>query len=120
MKAHIATAHMSMLARQSCYAAMLLGYLTSPLVAQEPASAPGTPTTAAPSYKVGDTWTFIWGRTDSKPGTPLVLTVVAVTETQTLIMSGVSRAEPLTSVATARLLRSSGYRYPLVHLMPTK
>jgi hypothetical protein len=87
MKNPIATAHLSMFARQSCYAAMLLGCLTSPLIAQEPASAPGAPTTAAPSYKVGDTWTFIWGRTGSKPGAPLVLTVVAVTETQTTMSS---------------------------------
>jgi hypothetical protein len=87
MKTHIATAYLSMHAWQSCYAAMLLGCLTSPLLAQEPASAPGTPTTAAPSYKVGDTWTYLWGRTDSKPGDLLVLTVVAVTETQTTMSS---------------------------------
>jgi hypothetical protein len=94
MKTHNATAYLSMLARQSRYAAMLLSCLTSPLVAQEPASAPGTPTAAAPSYKVGDTWTYVWGRTDSKPGTPLVLTVVAVTETQTTMSSSWNGGPP--------------------------
>ncbi len=66
---------------------MLLGCLTRPVVAQEPASAPGAPTTAAPSYNVGDTWTFIQRRTDSEPGTPYVLTVAAVTEKQTTLSS---------------------------------
>jgi hypothetical protein len=80
MKPQIAKAYLSKVARQSCFAALLLGGLTSPLVAQEPSSAPGAPTTTAPSYKVGDTWTFLW-RTNSKPANSLVLTVVAVTET---------------------------------------
>lgn len=34
MKTHIETAYPTMLARQSCYVAMLLGYLTRPLVVQ--------------------------------------------------------------------------------------
>jgi hypothetical protein len=87
MKTHIETAYLSMLARQSCYAAMLLGSLTSPLLAQGPASASGANTTAAPIYKVGDTWTMLWGKTDTSPGTLYVLTVVAVTEVQTTLSS---------------------------------
>ena len=84
MKTHIVTAYLSMLARQSCYVAMSLGCLTSSLVAQEKASAL---TVAAPSYKVGDTWTIIQRRTDAEPGTPYVLRVVAVTEEQTTLAS---------------------------------
>jgi hypothetical protein len=84
VKTHIVTAYLSMLARQSCYVAMSLGCLTSSLVAQEKASAL---TVAAPSYKVGDTWTIIQRRTDAEPGTPYVLTVVAVTEEQTTLAS---------------------------------
>jgi len=87
MKPQMAMAYMSMLARQCCFAALLLSGLTSPLAAQELASAPDVPTTAAPSYKVGDTWTYLWGRTDTRPGNVLVLTVVAVTETQTTMSS---------------------------------
>jgi hypothetical protein len=94
MNALVVAAYLSMFARQSCYAAMLLGCLTRPVVAQEPASAPNTPTTAAPIYKVGDTWTLLWGRTDSKPGTPLILTVVAVTEKQTTLSSSWNGAPP--------------------------
>lgn len=78
---------LSMLARQSCLAAVLLGGLTRPLVAQEPAGATDVPTAAAPSYKVGDTWTYLWGRTDTRRGDVLVLTVVAVTATQTTMSS---------------------------------
>lgn len=95
MKTRIATAYLSMLARQSCYAVLLLGYLTSPLVAQEPASAPGAPTTAAPNYKVGDTWTFIQRQTDSERGTPYVLTVVAVTGGQTTLSTSWNGGPPL-------------------------
>lgn len=94
MKNHGATAYLQMLARQSCYAAMLLGCPTSSLVAQEPASAPSAPAAAAPSYKVGDTWMFIWGRTDSTPGTPLVMTVVAVTETETTLSTSWNGGAP--------------------------
>jgi len=84
MKIHRATPYLSLLARHSCHAALLLGCLASPPGAKEPASASGTPTADAPSYKVGDTWTLIWGRTDSSPGTPLVMTVVAVTQNATI------------------------------------
>ncbi|MEX3686489.1 hypothetical protein AB3X91_07745 [Paraburkholderia sp. BR14263] len=87
MKVRNATPTLSLLTRHSCHAALLLGCLTNPCTAQPPASPPGTPTADAPSYKVGDTWTFIWGRTDSTPGVPLVVTVVAVTETQTTMSS---------------------------------
>lgn len=75
----------------------------SPPGAKEPASAPGTPTADAPSYKVGDTWTFIWGRPDSRPGTPLVMTVAAVTETQTTMSSSWNVRPP-----KGRPLRQSG------------
>lgn len=94
MKAIVVKPYLSMFARLSCYCAMLLGCLARPIVAQEPASTPGTPTTAAPIYKVGDTWTLINGRTDSKPGTPLVLTVVAVTENQTTLSSSWNGGPP--------------------------
>ncbi len=79
---HIVTAYLSMLGRQSCYAALSLGCLASPLAAQETASAP---TAAAPSYKVGDTWTIVQRRTDADPGTPYVLTIAAVTEEKTTL-----------------------------------
>jgi hypothetical protein len=82
MKAIIVSAYLSMFVRQSCYAAMLLGCLTRPIVAQEPA---GPPTTGAPIYKVGDTWTFLSGKTDTNPGVTGVKTVVSVTENQTTI-----------------------------------
>lgn len=94
MKVHGVTADLSFLMRQSCYAAMLLGCLTNPPAAQEPERARGTPTATAPSYKVGDTWTFIWGRTGSRPGTPLVMTVIAVTETQTTMSSSWNGGRP--------------------------
>ena len=90
MRTLVVAAYLSMFVKRSCYAAMLLGCLTSPVMAQEPASAPTTPsapTTAAPIYKVGDTWTLLWERADSKPGTPFVQTVVAVTEKQTTLSS---------------------------------
>lgn len=87
MKPQISMAYLSVLARQPRFVAVLLGGLTSALMAQEPASAPDVPTTAAPSYKVGDTWTYLWGRTDASPGNVLVLTVVAVTEVQTTMSS---------------------------------
>ena len=79
---HIVTAYLSMLARQSCYAALSLGCLASPLAAQETASAP---IAAAPSYKVGDTWTIVQRRTDADPGTSYVLTIAAVTEEKTTL-----------------------------------
>ena len=94
MKVHSATPYLSLLARHSCHAALLLGCLTNPPGAQEPASARGTPMADAPSYKVGDTWTLIWGRTDTRPGTPLVMTVVAVTETQTTMSSSWNGGPP--------------------------
>lgn len=61
---------------------MLLGCLASPLAAQEKTSGP---TAAAPSYKVGDTWTIIQRRTEAGPGTPYVLTIVAVTDARTTL-----------------------------------
>ncbi|QBR04381.1 hypothetical protein [Paraburkholderia pallida] len=82
MKIHIVTSYLSMLARHSCYVAMSLGCLASPLAAQEKAS---PMTASAPSYKVGDTWTIIQRRTDAEPGTPYVLTVVAVTGARTTL-----------------------------------
>jgi len=94
MKTLVVAAHLSMFARQSCYAAMLAGCLTRPAVAHEPASAQNAPTTIAPIYKVGDTWTLLWGRSDSKPATPLVLTVVAVTEKQTTLSSSWNGGPP--------------------------
>lgn len=84
VKTHIVTSYLSMLARQSCYVAISLGCLASPLKAQENASAL---TAAAPSYKVGDSWTIIQRRTDAERGTPYVLAVVAVTEHQTTLSS---------------------------------
>ena len=94
MKVHSSAPYLPLLARYSSYAALVFGCLTNPPAAQEPTSTPGTPTADAPSYKVGDTWTFIWGRTDSRPGTPLVMTVVAVTETQTTMSSSWNGAPP--------------------------
>lgn len=91
MKTIVVTSHLSMFARRSCYAALLLGCLTRFVAAQEPASTQSTPTTAAPVYKVGDTWTFLWGKTDTKPGVTGVQTVVAVTENQTTLSVSTSR-----------------------------
>lgn len=87
MKTCMGTAYLSMLARQYCHAAILLGCLAGPLAAEEPASVSSSPATAAPSYKVGDTWTIIQRRTDSESGTPYVLTVAAVTGEQTTLSS---------------------------------
>ena len=91
MKTIVVTPHLLMFARQSCYAALLLGCLTRLVAAQEPASTQSTPTTVAPIYKVGDTWTFLWGKTDTKPGVAGVQTVVSVTEDQTTLSVSTSR-----------------------------
>lgn len=82
MKTTVATAYLSMLSRRYCYAAMLLGCLPTPALAQEPA---GTPTADAPIYRVGDTWTFLTGRSDGQPDDTTVKTVVSVAESQTTI-----------------------------------
>ena len=87
MKANVAIAYLLVLAKYPCYAGITLCCLTPALLAQESASAPVAPTAAAPRYNVGDTWTFIQRQTDSRHGTPYVLTVAAVTEEQTTVAS---------------------------------
>lgn len=94
METIVVPKYLSMFARQSCYAALLLGSMTGLVAAQESAS---PPTTDAPIYKVGDTWTFLWDKTDTKPGVIDVQTVVSVTDTQTTLSvstsSGTQREE---------------------------
>lgn len=94
MKAIVVKPYLSTFARLSCYAAMLLGCLTRPIVAQEPASTPGTPTANAPIYKIGDTWTMLWGKTDTYPGVKGVQTVVSVTENQTTLSVSTNGGTP--------------------------
>lgn len=85
MKAIVVKPYLSTFARLSCYSAMLVGCLARPIVAQEPVSRSGTPTAYAPTYKVGDTWTMLWGKTDTYPGVKGVQTVVAVSDGQTTL-----------------------------------
>ncbi|SEA59511.1 hypothetical protein [Paraburkholderia sartisoli] len=94
MKTIIVMAYLSMFSRQSCRAAMLLGFLTASVAAQEPTSTSNTPSSSAPVYKVGDKWTFIYGRTDSKQGTSVVQTVVVLTEKQTTFSSSRNDGPP--------------------------
>lgn len=82
MKTVAVTAHPSMFVCRYCCAALLLGSLVSPAVAQEPA---GSPTADAPIYRVGDTWTFLTANTDGQSGDTTVQTVTSVTEKQTTI-----------------------------------
>lgn len=87
MDAKVLSAHLSAFARCFCYAALFLCYLTNPTAAQESAATPSAPIVEAPSYRVGDQWTLVYGRTDSKPGTSVVQTVVTVTENETTFSS---------------------------------
>lgn len=82
MKALVGTADLSMFARWSSYVGIFLGCLIALALAQEPA---GSPTTDAPVYKVGDTWTFLTPGSDGQPGATTIQTVKSVTETQTTI-----------------------------------
>jgi hypothetical protein len=92
MKTIVATAYLSMFTRQSCYAALLLGSMTELVAAQESASTQSTPTTDAPTYRVGDTWTFSWGNTGTGPeGKGVqVQKVASVTEDETTPSTTVS------------------------------
>lgn len=87
MKSIVVTAYMSKATRQTCCVAMVLGCVAGPVLADEPAAAPGNPTTAAPVYKVGDTWTFSWSATNTNSGAPSqrVESVVSVDENQTTL-----------------------------------
>jgi hypothetical protein len=86
MKSIVVTAYMSKAAHQACCVALVLGCITGPVLADEPAT-PGSPTTAAPVYKVGDTWTFSVRATNANSGAPAehVESVVTVDENQTTL-----------------------------------
>jgi hypothetical protein len=71
-----------MFANRYCCAALLLGCLIAPTVAQEPE---GPPIAEAPIYRVGDTWTFSTANRDGQSGDTTVQTVTSVTENQTTI-----------------------------------
>jgi hypothetical protein len=82
MKTILVAAYQSRFVKRYCCAALLLGCLIAPTVAQE---ATDTPTADAPVYRVGDTWTFSTAETDSQSGDTTVMTVMSVTENQTTI-----------------------------------
>lgn len=86
MKSIVVTAYLSKAVRQACNSLMLFGCLAVPVLAGEPAT-PGSPTTAAPVYKVGDTWTFSVSTTNTNFGaaTLHVESVVSVAENQTTL-----------------------------------
>jgi hypothetical protein len=94
MKAIVVKPHLSTFARVSCFWAILLGCLSTPIVAQEPTGTPGTPTANAPIYKIGDTWTMLWGKTDNYPGVKGEQTVVSVTDNQTTLSISINGGTP--------------------------
>jgi hypothetical protein len=87
MPPFIVTAYLSNVARHCCYAALFLGYLTSPISAQESTTTSSSPTADVPIYRIGDKWTFEYSRVESEQRTSVVQTVVAVTEKQTTFSS---------------------------------
>lgn len=94
MKAIALVQYLSIFARLSSYAALLAGCLTGPTSAQEPSSTPGAATADAPVYKVGDTWTMLWGKTDTYPGVKGEQTVVSVTENRTTLSISINGGTP--------------------------
>lgn len=82
MKTIVMTAYPSMFTNLYRCAALLLGCLIAPTMAQEPA---GPAAADAPIYRVGDTWTFLTANTDGQSSDTTVQTVTAVTEKQTTI-----------------------------------
>lgn len=95
MKTAVGTARVAMAARMTCCAATMFGSLAGPVVADEPAS-PVSPTTAAPAYKVGDTWTFSVSATNRNSGAAslLVESVVGVADDQTTLRAQLKGAPP--------------------------
>src|ERR1700757_1217457 len=94
MKPLVVTLALSRSVTRYCYAAMLLGYLTGPTVAQELVVAP---TTDSPTYKVGDTWTFSVSTTNPGATGIHVETVVSVSENQTTLSIS-SKSGPPTEI----------------------
>jgi hypothetical protein len=88
--------YLSMIKHPFCYAALLLGCLPRLVAAEEPQVVSSTPTTAAPIYKVGDTWTMLFNKTDTQPGVTGVQTVVVVTDNQTTLSVSINGKTPIT------------------------
>jgi hypothetical protein len=85
VKTMLVTAYLSVFAKRYRYAVMLLGCLTTATMAQEPS---GTPTADAPIYRVGDTWTILFGKT------AVTETVISVTEKQTRMSKTIKGGRP--------------------------
>ncbi|MCP3718956.1 hypothetical protein [Paraburkholderia sp. CNPSo 3281] len=104
MKSIVVTAYLAKATRQICCVAMVLSCLAGPVLAEESEGTPGNPATAAPVYKVGDTWTFsvCTTNTNSDAAVQHVESVVTVADNQTTLNVPRKGAPPLEMVFNAQ------------------
>jgi hypothetical protein len=114
MKTCVVSACLSMAAQRTSCAAILLVCLAGPVVADEAATT-GSPTTAAPVYQVGDTWTFSVSASNTNSGaaTLHVESVVAVADNQTTLNVPSKNGPPIEMAFNSQgdVIRDGGSTY---------